>query len=724
MPLSVMPPNVNETGLKRSVPTLCVHQLDQEDRVIALHGDGYRLGRDSDVEIPLEHPAISRLHALLLHQGNHWVLVDQNSTNGLWWKGRRVRELELRDGDRIALAPAAETGAPTLRFQQPAERRLRRLANLVSLLIATGLGTGAVLLLLANVSVPVRGRLAQVQGPIALYDRNNKPVRSVNSQRHRELDTVGDFSPDLVNALLASEDSRFWWHPGLDPVGTLRALITNLLGGEVLEGGSTLTQQLARSLYPDQVGQGDTLERKWRELLVAVQLESRFSKSDLLLSYLNRVYLGVGFGFDDAARAYFDTSARNLSLDQAALLVGLLPSPNGHDPCRYPQRALASRNLVLNKMADEGRLDLEAARQARRRPIQLAAKACNSVQAATAPFYSDQVRLDLQALVGPDVASEGNFLIETHLDPLLQAVVQRQLQGMLQASSQLGVRQGAAVVIDSRNGGVLAISGGRDYRSSQFNRATMALRQPGSTFKLMPYLAALERGLKPTKQMPCGPLEWGGQRFESDCGGTLSLTSAFAFSNNSVALRLSRRIGLDQVVNQARALGITTPLDAVPGLALGQSEVRLIELTAAYAAVANNGVWNPPSTIRRLVDAETCAQESTSRCRSLSEGGSLNTSRRAMRPDTARRMQKLLQTVVRSGTGRAAFLGGSEGGKTGTTNDGRDLLFIGYEPSRHWVLGIWLGNDDNSPTASSSGLAATLWGDIIRAAGRGSVAGS
>ena len=706
------------------VPTLVVQALDQADHVIPLHGEGYRLGRDPAVEIPLDHPAISRLHAVLQRRKQHWMLLDQNSTNGIWWNGRRVRELELRDGDRIALAPASEAGAPTLHFIQPKDRWRGRLARLISMFIGIGLGSSALLLLLANSSVPVRGRLAHVQGPLALYDRNNKPIRSVESQRHRELKAVSDFSPHLVNALLASEDSRFWWHPGIDPIGTLRALLTNLIGGDVLEGGSTLTQQLARSLYPDLVGQGDTLERKWRELLVAVQLESRFSKSDLLLSYLNRVYLGVGYGFDDASRAYFNTPATSLSLDQAALLVGLLPSPHGHDPCTHPQRALDARNLVLNKMADEGRLALDAARQARRRPIQLAPNACNQNQAGAVPFYSDQVRQDLQKLVGADVAEEGNFLIETHLDPVLQAVMQRQLQSLLNASADLGVQQGAAVLIDSRNGGVLAISGGRDYGSSQFNRASMALRQPGSTFKLMPYLAALKLGIKPTTQIACGPLDWGGQRFDSDCAGSLSLKSAFALSNNPVALRLSRRVGLEHVVEQARALGISTPLNSVPGLALGQSEIRLIELTAAYAAVANDGVWNPPTTIRRLVDAETCDREQSVNCRSLSENGSLNAPRRAMEARTAKTMQTFLRTVVRKGTGRGAFLGGKEGGKTGTTNDGRDLLFVGSEPSRHWVLGIWLGNDDNSPTAGTSGLAASLWKSIIRAADQASVTSS
>ena len=695
-------------------PTLLIQQLNQRERSIELHGESYRLGRDKNADIPLIHPAISRFHARLVRRGRRWLLIDEQSTNGLWWQGKRIQELELRDGDHITLAPASEPDAPQLNFRHSSDRDQQKWAHRIGLVIAAALTAGSGLLVVANLSVPVRGRLARVQGPIALYDRDDLPISSLDSERHNELQRLDAFSPKLISAVIASEDSRFWWHPGIDAIGTLRALVTNVARREVLEGGSSLTQQLARSLYPDQVGQGDTLERKWRELLVALQLETQFSKSDLLLSYLNRVYLGVGYGFEDAAQAYFDTSAATLRLDQAALLVGLLPSPNGHDPCRHPARALQARNLVLNKMADQGKISLDTARLTRRRPIQLAPEACSRRHADAAPFYSDQVQRDLAALVGADVAEEGNFLIETHYEPHLQAVMQRQLRRALRVNSGRGIDEAAAVLIDSRSGGVLAISGGRDFRASQFNRASMALRQPGSTFKLFAYLGALEQNMPPSQSIDCGPLRWGGQQFASDCAGQRTLIQAFALSDNTVALRLAQRIGVDQVVRQARALGITTPLSPVPGLALGQSEVRLIELTSAYAAVENGGLWYPPTTIRRLVDAETCASETTDRCRSRSTP--VSTPRQAIRPDTALKMQRMLRTVVRKGTGQAAALGGQEGGKTGTTNEGRDLLFIGYEPANHWVLGIWLGNDDNSPTTGSSAIAAGLWADMIRAA--------
>ena len=691
--------------------------LGQSEQRRQLQPGTYRIGRDPSSELPIQAAGVSQQHALLEWVDGHWLLTDLNSTNGLWWRGRRIQQLLLGDGDRIRLAPTGAEGAAELVFHQPGQRPwrlLRRLGSAAAAVVAAG---GLALLGVGRLQVPVGAGLGASRGPLLLFDGADRPLMAAESVQHREQRDLSRFPPELISALLASEDNRFWWHPGIDPIGTARALLTNLSGGRVLEGGSTLTQQLARSVYPETVGHGDTFGRKWRELLVALQLEAGHSKRDLLLSYLNRVYLGVGWGFEDAARHYFARPASDLTLEQAALLVGLLPSPNGFNPCTQPQAALDSRNRVLLKMVEAGRLSQQRARSARRQPLQLAPQACGAgtEQAAQPmPFYTDQVKRDLEALLGAHVAAEGNFLVSTYLDPLLQQVVERRLSALLR--SKAGPQQGAVVVIDSRNGGILAIAGGRDYSQSQYNRASMALRQPGSTFKLFPYLAALELGLQPSDRVSCGPLEWGGQLFRSGCGGTLNLEQALASSSNTAALRLARRVGLDRVIENARKLGITTPLEAVPGLALGQAEVRLVELTGAYAAVANQGIWHPPSTIRQLTDAE----QQRSRT-SQAQGQGTGPGRRVLSEAQARQLQAMLRAVVRSGTGRAARLGGEEWGKTGTTNNGRDLLFIGAEPSRHWVMGVWLGNDDNTPTGSSSALAAELWGEIIRSAGRGSL---
>lgn len=699
-------------------PRVEVHVPAQPSRSVVLHGSCYVIGREANADLSIDHPAVSRRHALLERHGSHWLLSDCGSTNGLWWQGRRIQRLVLRHGDQVRFGPAEEGGLPELSFERLANPRVQRNLQRAGGVLAALTGVSLAMLALSALRMPIHGSLAGVRGPLVLYDRTGRPIASAEDQRHRELGRLGDYPPVLIDALLASEDSRFWWHPGVDPIGTGRALLTNLLGGRVLEGGSTLTQQLARSLYPDLVGQGETLDRKWRELLVALQLEARFSKRDLLLSYLNRVYLGAGWGFEDASRRLFDKPAAKLQSDEAALLVGLLPSPNGNDPCANPAAALAARNGVLSKMVATGRLGADAARQARRRPIQLSGGACRGVQRQAAPFYSDQVRRDLENLVGRDVASEGNFLIDTYLDPALQTGVERLLRQRIEANRSLGVSEGAVVVLDQKSGGILAIAGGRDYRQSQFNRATMALRQPGSAFKLVPYVVAIERGARPSDAIACGPLRWQGQFFDSGCGGSISLRQALATSSNTAALRLGRRVGLEAVVQKARDLGITSPLQPVPGLVLGQSEVTLLELTAAYRAVANDGLWHAPSTIRKLTDGEHCpAKGEESRCRTAPPNGkaSPTAARRVMSQTTARTMQDLLRSVVSSGTGSAAYVHAGVGGKTGTTNDGRDLVFVGFDPSRQWVMGIWLGNDDNTPSQATSALAAALWGEIIRA---------
>ncbi|MDA1245843.1 MAG: transglycosylase domain-containing protein [Cyanobacteria bacterium] len=696
---------------------LQIHIAGKASRLLPLHPGTYRIGRDNDCQISIDHQAVSRQHALLEQRGSHWLLSDDSSTNGLWWSGRRVQQLLLRNGDSLRFGPSQEAGLPELDFQIRPLPQLQRLLRLISLILAAAALGGFGLQAISGLQVPIRGSLATVRAPLVIYDRQGKAIATAQASEHRELKSLQAFPRELIDALLASEDSRFWWHPGVDPVGTGRALVTNVLGGRVLEGGSTLTQQLARSLYPDQVGQGETLARKWRELLVALQLEARFSKRDLLLSYLNRVYLGVGWGFEDASRHYFGKPASDLKLEEAALLVGLLPSPNGYDPCFDPQAALSSRNAVLRKMGDTGRISDDQSRSGRRSPIRLSPQACSgNTSIGGVPFYSDQVGRDLDQLVGADVAAEGNFLIDTYLNRSLQAHVERLLRQRLSASQRLGVEEGAVAVLDSRTGGILALAGGRDYRQSQFNRATMAMRQPGSTFKLVPYLVALERGGKPSDPINCSPLRWRGQTFSSSCVGSLSLVSAFATSSNTAALRLAQRVGLDAIVQKARDLGFTSPLGAVPGLALGQSEVTLLELTAAYAAIANDGVWHSPTTIRRLTDGETCIGQSSSQCREANAPATPQAGRRVSGEATARVMQQLLRAVVQRGTGQMASLGGQEGGKTGTTNQGRDLLFVGYEPQRHWVVGIWLGNDDNSPSRASSALAAGLWSEIIRAA--------
>ncbi len=710
-----------DLAVSETVPVLTV----RDRRTGASHdypllGEHYRLGRSSENDIVVASEIVSGRHLELSRDrhGGRFQLRDVGSTNGCFWKGRRIQGLELEDGDEISLGPAELETAPLISYRHPptpAQIWLRRLA-----IGLAGGGAGLALLVgVVGVSVSVR-TLSTVQGPIAAYGSNGEPMQTARSSSHRELLSLDAFSPNLVKALLASEDARFYWHVGIDPYGLLRAVFSNARGGR--EGASTLTQQIARTLYGDYVGgvEQATLGRKFREAVVALKLEAFHGKDELLRTYLNRVYLGVGYGFEDAAQAYFGKSAKDLSLSEAALLVGLLPSPNGYSPCTNPEAALQQRNGVISRMAGLGFISDADARAARRSGVSIRSEECQQVSRILSPYYYDGMLAELTRLLGSDVVEEGNFAVETSLDPTMQRQAENQLrQFLVDSGPGLGLTQGAIITLDSRNGDVLALVGGYDYAESQFNRATQSRRQPGSTFKLFTYATALEQGIRPEQTWDCGPLVWMGQQFTPahGCSGALTLDQALAASENTVALRLAQKVGLDAVLATARRFGIGGDLQPVPGMVLGQNEASLLEMTSAYAAVADGGVWHRPRLIRRVFDTDRCTNaQNWQSCRTSYDQAKVPSGdRRAVSADTAAVLTRLFQGVIRSGTGGAAALGRGEGGKTGTTNDGVDSWFIGFIPDRHLVTGIWLGNDDNRPTGSQGAVAAGLWGRYMAA---------
>ncbi|HEY9837849.1 MAG TPA: transglycosylase domain-containing protein, partial [Vampirovibrionales bacterium] len=320
-----------------------------------------------------------------------------------------------------------------------------------------------------------------MQGPVVVYARDGStPLRPPFNNSHQELKGLSEFSPYLSNALIASEDSRYYWHFGVDPIGTLRALSVNLRGGS-LEGGSTLTQQLARSLFRDYVGTEDSAIRKIREAIVALKLETFYSKDELLLTYLNRVYLGIDlYGFEDAARFYFAKSAADLTLSEAATLVGILPAPNAFNPVQNYELAVKYRDGVIYRMRRLGMVSQEEADRARRSRIEVNPRAIEVLGSTIAPYFYSHVFAELEQLLGEQLAREGNFIVETSLDPAIQTESEKALQNSVTtAGEQFGFSQGAIVTLDSRTGEILALTGGVDYRESQFNRATQALRQPG-----------------------------------------------------------------------------------------------------------------------------------------------------------------------------------------------------------------------------------------------------
>lgn len=708
------------------VAELWVQDADSpKAEVYPLLGERYLLGRSSkSCDIVVRNPVVSQVHLSLTRDQRQrnapFILRDENSTNGIYRGKRRLTKLPLRHGDQLTLGPPELATAVKLQYHNPPPWYVK--AARYGLYGFTG--TTALVALWVGMEwqrFSVRPLPASVQGPVLVYARDEvTPLRTTETRAHIELKSLSDFSPYLAKAVIASEDSRYNWHLGVDPIGIFRALVTNVRGGEIREGGSTVTQQLARSIFREYVGTADSAGRKLREAVVALKLETFYSKDFLMLTYLNRVYLGNGnYGFEDAAQFYFGKSAKDLTLSEAATLVGILPAPNAFNPVRDYDTAVQFRDRVLNRMVVLGMVSADEAQRARRSRIEINPKAIQELQSTIAPYFYAEVFSELEQLLGEQLAQEGNFIVESSLELNLQAQAEASLRSSVEGTGAAkGFSQGALVTMDSGTGEVLAMVGGVDFGQSQFNRATQAYRQPGSTFKVFAYTAALEQGIPPSNVYSCAPLNWQGQFFEGCRSGdsSLDMYSGLARSENVVALRIAEAVGLDAVVRTARDMGITAKLDAVPGMVLGQNEVTLLELTGAYSVLANQGVRNRPHTINRILDSSDCEDFNQPKtCRVIydyQQDAEIN--RPVLSPQVADEMTQLLQGVVQAGTGQNAALGLGEAGKTGTTNDYVDLWFVGYVPSQALVTGIWFGNDDNTPTVGTSGDAAQLWGDYMR----------
>jgi penicillin-binding protein 1A len=703
------------------VPELWVQDADApKAEIYPLLGEYYKLGRSSrSCDIVVRNPVVSQVHLSLTRDKRQhrppFVLRDENSTNGIYRGKRRITKLELRHGDVFTLGPPELAAAVRLEYSDPPPWYVKA--------VRYGLYgfTGLTAITVAWVGMEwtrfsVNPLPTSVQGPVVVLARDEEtPLRPIETRAHIELRSLRDFSGYLPDAVIASEDSRYYWHLGVDPLGILRALVTNVRGGEIREGGSTVTQQLARSIFRDYVGTADSAGRKLREAVVALKLETFYSKDELMLTYLNRVYLGSGnYGFEDAAQFYFGKSAKDLSLSEAATLVGILPAPNNFNPVRDYDTAVELRDRVLNRMVAQGMVSAEDAQRARRSRIEINPQAIEELESIRAPYFYNQVFAEIEALLGDQLAQEGNFIVESTVDLSTQAAAEAALEASVNTSgAAVGFSQGAIVTLDSSTGEILALVGGVDFQASQFNRATQALRQPGSAFKAFAYASALEQGISPGTTFSCAPLEWLGQTFEGcrSGGGALNLYDGLALSENAVALRIAQEVGLDNVAQMARRLGIRSELNPVPGLVLGQSEVTVLELTGAYSVFANQGVRNRPHSIARILDSSDCTDvNDRSTCRVIYEFGQNGEAEvPVLDPGVANGMTDLLRGVIQGGTGSAAAIGLGEAGKTGTTNDNVDSWFVGYVPSQFMVTGIWLGNDDNAPTDGGSGMAALLW---------------
>ena len=505
----------------------------------------------------------------------------------------------------------------------------------------------------------------------------------------------------LPQAFIAIEDKRFYSHFGIDPTGIARAAVTNILHRGVSQGGSTLTQQLAKNLF---LTQERTLQRKLQEAELALWLERKYSKSEILELYLNRVYFGSGaYGVEAAAQRYFGKSARNVTLPEAAMLAGLVKSPSRLAPNRNPEGAEKRAQTVLTAMADSKFITDAQAQAAIVKP----SYAVKPVGAGTINYVADWIGEVLDYLVGQ---IDQNIVVETTIDPKLQSVAEAAIIDELAAKSvKFNVSQGALVAM-TPDGAVRAMVGGRNYAESQFNRAVTAKRQPGSAFKPFVYLTALEAGLTPDTIRQDAPLDvkgWKPENYSREYFGAVTLTQALAMSLNTVAVRLGIEAGPANVVRTAHRLGIASKLEANASIALGTSEVSLTELVGAYAPFANGGMIAAPHVVTKI---------------RTPQGKVLYA--RAPDPQTqvidqryVAMMNAMMHETLVTGTARKAEIPGwSAAGKTGTSQDFRDAWFVGY--TANLVTGVWLGNDDNSPTrkATGGGLPVEVWTRFMKVA--------
>ena len=626
-------------------------------------------------------------------------------------KGGTRREPALDAG---ASSTAADDERPRASRSSSGRRRkrgghggaaLRRLFYW-SLVLALWAGIAAVgsLVFVASTLPPIQSLEVPKRPPtIEIVGLDGKPLVMRGEMSGTDV-PIKELPPYLPRAFIAIEDRRFYSHIGVDPVGLARAVVANVLRRGVSQGGSTITQQLAKNLF---LTQNRTLWRKMQELVLALWLEHKFSKAEILELYLNRVYFGSGaYGVEAAAQRYFGKSARQVKVAEAAMLAGLVKSPSRLAPSRNPNGAERRAQAVLTAMAELGFVTETMAKTALAQP----ARAVKPAGAGSVNYVADWIMDVLDDLVG---RVEQDLVVETSIDPVLQAAAEKALVDELALKGQkLDVSQGAVVAM-TPDGAVRALVGGKNYADSQYNRAVAAKRQPGSAFKPFVYLTALERGLTPETVREDKPVVlkgWKPENYSRDYHGSVTLTQALAHSLNTVSVRLTLELGPAAVAKTAYRLGIASKLDPNPSLALGTSEVSLIELTSAYAPFANGGEAVTPHVVERV----------------RNHAGKVLFARkpqklgRIIEPSYVAMMNTMMRETLLTGTAQKAQLPGwPAAGKTGTSQDFRDAWFIGY--SGHLVAGVWLGNDDSSPTkkATGGGVPVEIWSRLMKVAHQG-----
>ena len=530
-----------------------------------------------------------------------------------------------------------------------------------------------------------------------VYDDNDELITEFHVER-RIFVPLGQIPKPLREAIIATEDSRFYSHYGVDPMGIARAVYQNFRRGRIVEGGSTITQQLAKVLFltPDK-----SLERKLKEAVLALELERRYSKDRILEMYLNQIYFGHGaFGVEAAARTFFGKSVGELNLSECTLLAGLPKAPATYSPFEHPEAAKRRRATVLARMVDVGSLSPPQAKKTTETALGLIPP---ERRRTTGQYYLEYVQQQLEAQYGADLVFKGGMQVYTTLSPLMQIKAERSLRDGLKALESRRVAatkdktaaapdrpEGALLTIDPQTGYIKAMVGGYDFFKSEFNRAVQARRQPGSAFKAFVYLAALESGQTPASVVDDSPVEfatgrngklWKPDNYDRKFRGPITYQQALEESVNVAAVKVLEKNGIRRTVDMARRLGVESPLGENLSIALGTSDLSLLEITSAYGALANQGAWMRPTAIRYVLDSQRkMLEENTPQ------------GKQVVSPELAYVMTYMLRGTIDRGTGAAAkALGRPAAAKTGTTNDYSNAWFIGYTPQL--ATGVWVGYD-------------------------------
>ena len=518
-------------------------------------------------------------------------------------------------------------------------------------------------------------------------------IQSLGPSFGRWLD-INQLPSEMKDAMVAVEDRRYYMHPGVDPIGITRSLYARAIEGRWTQGGSTITQQLARNIY---LNSNKEFGRKIREVILALAMETKFSKDQILELYLNKVYFGGGaYGVDAASRKFFDHGAENLSLAEAAIIAGLVKAPSHYSPTADAQAAIDRATVVVGVMQDAGMISAAEAAEVKPADVKMAKQQPQD----SVRYFTDWVLPQLDGLIDE---TEKPIDVWTTLDLKMQ----RAATAAIAANAPRGA-QGALVSID-RDGAVKAMVGGTDYVTSNYNRAVTAIRQPGSAWKLFVYLAALEAGFRPEDMVEDKPVEiegWQPKNSNGQYAGEISLRTAFAYSKNTVAAQLGQEVGTSSIANMARRFGITTPINTQPSMVLGTSETRVIDMTQAFASVGSNGRSITPYGISKVttIDGEILYTAKPARSVQLVEDW------------VAAAMTDLMQTAVATGTGRAANIGRPVAGKTGTTSSNKDGWFLGF--SSGLTTGVWMGRDDARAIGGLEGgrAPAQAWAAYMRVA--------